>query len=118
MLSYQAQQDGIVAFTVDGYEGLTTETFTESAFDKTKYEVSSLSDETKVKAGDPVYRMITSEDWSVIVPLSKETAIKLKHEDVSGIKVRMDKDAKLFGENLLLSNGKENITVSLILIIQ
>ena len=86
MLSYQAQQDGIVAFTVDGYEGLTTETFTESAFDKTKYEVSSLSDETKVKAGDPVYRMITSEDWSVIVPLSKETAIKLKHEDVSGIK--------------------------------
>ena len=59
VLSYQAQQDGIVAFTVDGYEGLTTETFTESAFDKTKYEVSSLSDETKVKAGDPVYRMIT-----------------------------------------------------------
>lgn len=72
VLSYQAQQDGIVAFTVDGYEGLTTETFTESAFDKTKYEVSSLSDETKVKAGDPVYRMITSEDWSVIVPLSKK----------------------------------------------
>ena len=35
VLSYQAQQDGIVAFTVDGYEGLTTETFTESAFDKT-----------------------------------------------------------------------------------
>ena len=94
VLSYQAQQDGIVAFTVDGYEGLTTETFTESAFDKTKYEVSSLSDETKVKAGDPVYRMITSEEWSVIVPLSKETAIKLKHEDVSGIKVRMDKDSE------------------------
>ena len=46
------------------------------------------------KAGDPVYRMITSEDWSVIVPLSKETAIKLKHEDVSGIKVRMDKDSE------------------------
>ena len=38
--------------------------------------------------------MITSEDWSVIVPLSKETAIKLKHEDVSGIKVRMDKDSE------------------------
>ena len=37
------------SFTVDGYEGLTTETFTESAFDKTKYEVSSLSDETKLK---------------------------------------------------------------------
>ena len=73
---------------------MNTETFTESAFDKTKYEVSSLSDETKVKAGDPVYRMITSEDWSVIVPLSKETAIKLKHEDVSGIKVRMDKDSE------------------------
>ncbi len=25
LLSYQAQQDGIVAITVDGYEGLTTE---------------------------------------------------------------------------------------------
>ena len=32
----------------------------------------------KLKQDDPVYRMITSEDWSVIVPLSKETAIKVK----------------------------------------
>ena len=42
-----------------------------------KYEVSSLSDETKVKAGDPVYRMITSEDWSVIVPLSKADSVNV-----------------------------------------
>ena len=38
--------------------------------------------------------MITSEDWSVIVSLSKETAIQLKHEAVSGIKLRMDKDSE------------------------
>lgn len=106
VLSYQAQQDGIVAFTVDGYEELTAETFSESAFDKTKYEVASLSDQTKVKAGDPVYRMITSEDWSVIVPLSKETAMKLKHEDVSGIKVRMDKDSETLWGNLTVIERK------------
>ncbi len=106
--SYAAQQDGIIAFSIDGYEDLTVDTFTPSDFDKTKYEVSALSDQTKIQAGEPVYRMITSEDWSVIVPFTKETAVKLKHENVSGMKVRIDKDSETLWGKLTIVERQGN----------
>lgn len=92
--SYAAQRDGIVAYTVDGMEGLTKDTFTEKDFNNTEYEATVLSDQTKIKSGDPVYRMITSEDWSVIVPLERETAEDLTAEEVTSIRVRADKDSE------------------------
>ena len=48
----------------------------------------------KVSSGEPVYRMITSEDWSVIVQLDKETAQKLTEDEVTSVKTRIDKDSE------------------------
>lgn len=100
-------RDGIVAFTVDGYEGLTKDTFTKENFDTTKYDSFQLSDQTKVKAGDPVYRLITSENWSVIVPLDEATAVSLQEDEVSHIRVRVDKDSETMwaGFSLIEKDG-------------
>lgn len=92
--SYATSQDGIVAFTVDGYEALTKDTFTAENFDRTEYESTVLEDQMKISSGSPVYRLITSEDWSVIVQLDRETAEQLKADEVTSIKVRIDKDSE------------------------
>ena len=92
--SYAAPRDGTVAFTVDGYESLTKDSFTAENFDRSKYESTVLSDQMKITAGSPVYRLITSEDWSVIVQLDRETAEQLKADEVTSIKVRIDKDSE------------------------
>ena len=92
--SYTAPRDGIVAFTVDGYESLTKEDITADNFDNTEYESRVLSDQMKISAGEPVYRLITSEDWSVIVPLDEETAQQLRDDEVTSVKVRIDKDSE------------------------
>lgn len=100
VVSYTAPRDGIVAFTVDGYEGITKDTFTEDDFATTEYENTVLSDQMEVSAGDPVYRLITSEEWSVIVPLDKETAESLQKDEISSIKVRIDKDSETMTASL------------------
>lgn len=92
--SYQAPRDGIIALTVDGYEGITKETFTQDNFDLTKYDNTVLSDQMQISAGDPVYRLITNENWTVIVPLDEATADSLIKDDVSSIRVRVDKDSE------------------------
>lgn len=92
--TYKTASDGIVAFTVDGLESLTVDSFTKKHFDRSNYESKSLSDQMKITAGQPVYRLITSEHWSVIVPLTKEVANELKKEEVSTMKVRIDKDSE------------------------
>lgn len=100
VVSYTAPRDGIVAFTVDGYEGITKDTFTEDDFATTEYENTVLSDQMEVSAGAPVYRLITSEEWSVIVPLDKETAESLQKDEISSIKVRIDKDSETMTASL------------------
>lgn len=92
--SYKAPRDGIIALTVDGYENITKDTFTPDNFDLTQYENTVLSDQMQISAGDPVYRLITDESWSVIVPLDEETAESLIKDEVSSIRVRVDKDSE------------------------
>ncbi len=92
--TYKANRDGIVSLSVDGLESLTKDTFTEENFDRSNYESTSLSDQMKVSSGDPVYRMITSENWSVIVQLDEETARDLQEQEVSSVRTRIDKDSE------------------------
>ena len=92
--TYRSTQDGIIAFTVDGYESLTKDTFLAENFDNTAYESTTLADQMKISKGDSVYRLITSEDWSVILPLEKETAEQLIADEVSSVRVRIDKDSE------------------------
>lgn len=106
--SYTAQTDGILTFTVDGYESLSKDTFTQENFDRSKYESTVLADQMAIASGDPVYRLITSEDWSVIVPLDKETAEQLRADEVSSIKVRIDKDSETLWGELTILEKEEN----------
>lgn len=92
--SYPAPRDGIVAFTVDGYESLTVDTFTADNFDRSAYEITALADQMKIAAGAPVYRLITSENWHVLVQMDRETAEELRHDGITSIKVRIDKDSE------------------------
>ena len=90
--SFQTSQDGILVMTVDGYEGLTKDTFTEKDFDRSSYESTQLNDQMKIEAGDPVYKLVTSEQWSVLVQLDEPTAKSL--QDTTSMKTRIDKDSE------------------------
>lgn len=106
---YHSPRDGVVAYSVDGYEGLTKDTFTDAHFDKSTYESTTFSEQMQVSAGDPVYRLITSENWSVIVPLDEETAKELKDQEVTSVRVKIDKDSEsLWASISIISrDGKE-----------
>lgn len=92
--TYSSARDGIISYTIDHDEALTKDTFTSDDFDRTDYETLILSDQTKVKSGDPVYKLITSEDWSVIIPLSEKTAKEFSDSKTNTVKIRIDKDSE------------------------
>ncbi|MGE9941272.1 HlyD family efflux transporter periplasmic adaptor subunit [Bariatricus sp. SGI.161] len=87
---YTAVSDGIILYSTDGYENITTDQVTEDDISKTNYESKNLTDNTKIKAGDPVYKLIRSNDWSVVILLNDETAKELA--DVNRVKVSFSKD--------------------------
>lgn len=86
----KARADGIILYSMDGYEGKTVETVTAEDFDQNSYHETDLKTKKPVKAGDNVYTIITDERWSLLIPLSTRQAVKL--EDRTVIRVKFLKD--------------------------
>ena len=86
-----APDTGIVVYSTDGYEDLTLETINSSYFDDSAYEKHQLINNTLVKAGDPVYKLCTSEEWSVIIQEDDEKKVQ-ELVDLEYVKVRFIKN--------------------------
>lgn len=87
---YNASRDGIIIYATDGYEDTTISDVTEEMITLNDHETLTLSNNTKVQAGDPVYKLITSDQWTVVVVLSDEMTEELA--ETKQIKVRFAKD--------------------------
>ncbi len=87
---FESQDDGIVVYNTDGYESLKKEDVNIDMFNKTDYDRKEFYNNMKVSSGDPLYKLVTSENWSLVVPISKETADALKEK--TSVRVRFAKD--------------------------
>lgn len=87
---YTAAQDGIILYSLDGYEDVTLDSLPQDAFSKQNYKIKSLKAERKVTAGDDIYKLITSEEWSLLIPLTDEQTVQLAGR--KSIRVKFLKD--------------------------
>lgn len=78
----KAKQPGIFTSVIDGLEGISQDSVTTKTFEK-EINKSNVTTEKAVAAGTSVYKLVTSEKWSIILNLSKEQYKKLfqKAED-------------------------------------
>ncbi len=82
---------GIVVYSTDGYEDLTLDQMTGAVMDQSTYNKNQLINNNLVKSGDPVYKLCTSEEWSVII--REDDLEKVKQlEDLGYVKVRFIKN--------------------------
>lgn len=85
-----ATEAGLVEYYIDGYESMTTDSFKEEDFNPASYEVKNLKNLQTVSSGDPLYKLLTDENWNIIVPISDEEKERYKDYDV--ILVTFQKD--------------------------
>lgn len=85
-----AKEPGIVVYYTDGYENLSMETFSPDAMNALNYTKTNLKQQTQIKAGDPAYKLITSEDWQIVFPVSEDTYQRLSEESVVEIQFQRD----------------------------
>ncbi len=72
---------GIITYYQDGYEAVTPDEVTKKMFDSDKYEKINLRTSDKISKDTPIYKMITSEIWKLVMPLNKEQYAKLKEKE-------------------------------------
>lgn len=70
-------QSGIVTYYSDSYEAVTPDQVTEDMFQEENYKRTSLRKTEMVEKDSPIYKLITSETWNLVLPLTKTQYDKL-----------------------------------------
>lgn len=81
-----APDTGILVYSTDGYEDLTLEQMDKSLFDTRDYEKKQLISNELIASGDPVYKLATNEDWSIIVQVDEAKAQELLEAEYVKVK--------------------------------
>ena len=85
---YTSDLAGIVMHYTDGLEGCTLDSFDASAFRKSSYHKQIIKSNDYVEAGSPVYKVLTSEDWYLIIQVNNPEAF----QDMNVISIDFLKD--------------------------
>ncbi len=77
---------GYVVYSTDGYENLTPEQITKEIFDKSVYEKKRINNNDLVEANSVVGKIVTDENWSLVIPVEKERAAELEEAEYVFVK--------------------------------
>ncbi len=83
---------GIVMYYLDGYEDKTADTITHDDFDSSGYSKQTLKSNDLVVTGNPAYKMIESENWDIIIPLTQEDIDAYDLTNRTSLTIRIKKD--------------------------
>lgn len=76
-------KSGIVGYNIDGFEAITPSEITPEMFDKGSYTSQNLRSVDLVSAGDPVYKLVTDENWSMVIPLTEDQMKEIAYKEVT-----------------------------------
>lgn len=106
-------RSGIVSYTMDGKESLEVSGITKAAFEDTQESRTQLRSNGVVKAGSPVYKMINSEDWQIVIPLTDTQFEKIKDKDKVTVIFKKDEVKTVAGLSFLNKEAEHFAVLSL-----
>ena len=106
-ISVPAPMPGVVSYTYDNMEALTKEAITDDMFNSNNYEKHQITSNQWVNAGDVAYKLVTDNDWSIVIKLTPTQAADLA--DKNQVTVHFLKDDITATANIeLFTNGESN----------
>ena len=82
--------DGIVSYTLDGYEAFDFKNITPDAMDRNSYKQKVLKTNGQVRTGQQVYKIVNSEKWTLIIQLTARQVVQLADRQTIRVKFLQD----------------------------
>lgn len=105
---FTASDDGIVEFAQDGFETLTAGQVTLDHLNKKDYQKEEFTNNRQVSSGDTAYKLITSENWTIVTLLSPDTAKTLLENKRKSVRIRMLKDNETLWAGLKIEKKSDS----------
>ncbi len=110
----KAKQTGIVSFSSDGLEELKIDQITPKHFREMTDGFKQIRTGKSIKKGSPVYRVVKSEKWSVIVALTREQYQRLSQAEAGTVTVTVKKDGNILTPTIRVFTSDGNYYANLL----
>lgn len=104
---------GIVVYSYDGYEDIKATSITKELLAHENYEKTQMISDELVSTGDPIYKLVTDEKWSILIQADQERTDYLVKEEYVQVKFLKDQNIS-WAEVNLLTNGEGEHFIELI----
>ena len=78
---YKIDKSGIISYSVDSMETLMSDEVTDDTFSNEEYKRVQLRTDKLMKKDSPVFKLVTSEKWSVIISLTRDQYERIKEKE-------------------------------------
>ena len=109
----QSDQAGIITYYKDGLENVTIDNFKSSDVDSSNYKKTTLKTGEIINSGEPVYKLVTSENWNLIIPLSDTQFDRLKDKESLTINIHNSSKNIICSSTYVDKDGKHFAILSL-----
>lgn len=110
--AFRAPEPGIVVYNTDGLENTTLDNFTDDIFDKSAHVKNNLMNREQVSAGEPAFKLITSEIWSLLIPIDDKLAADLAEETSVKVEFKKDNSTAWGSSRILNRNGASYLALT------
>lgn len=98
-------KDGVIVYSMDGLENLTSENVTSDHLRKINYKKTEFTNNNHIDSGEPVYKLVTNDHWQLLVEINEETQTVLAEKKY--VKVNFKKDNQELRADISFLEGTE-----------
>ncbi len=77
----KAPVSGVISYSIDGYENFDLSQISASSFDRSGYAKAITKAGQLIEQDAPVYKLITSDDWSIVFPMTEKDTAQYSGKD-------------------------------------
>lgn len=109
----KSEYSGIVTYYIDGYEGYDITKVKASDFDKSKYSKQTLKTGEIVSAGSDIVKIIPSETWNIIAPITDAQISSLAENEKISFKINNSSYVVYMPYSIINGSDGKYINISL-----
>jgi hypothetical protein len=103
---FPSPSDGIMVMRLDGMEGLTLDNISGDTFLRGGYEATFFTDQMQLSSGEAAFKLITSENWYIVIETDEEIASLLNEKNWARIRFIRD-DVLAWANPIVFNQGEE-----------
>lgn len=109
----RSNKDGVIVLSTDGLESVKEDNVNLSQLSKDNYAKTDFTNNASIMSGDPIYKLITSDYWTLMFVIEDDIADMLAEKNTVKIQFKKDNQELRAGFDIIEKEGSKVLVIHL-----